>query len=331
MDIFTIEEEKQIVDMYKNDISIDDIIKHFDVQERDIRAVLKSNSIDRTYNTFTGELYDRIVQLYKDGNTQRYISEQLLVSESCIPKTLKKRGEHVRTYSENNRRYALNEHYFDNINTPNKAYLLGMLYADGCNHVDHYSITLSLQECDREVIEFMKSEVEYEGPLRIIELKKKNPKYQNQCRICINDQYMSLQLESLGVVQAKSLIIKFPDYISDELMPHFIRGYFDGDGSISYDEKRQKCYTKIAGTMDFCSKVSEILTQMNCKHNIVHPKQCKDSNTFVLQTCGNKSSLKLLSWMYDNNEFHMERKYQKYLYAKEKYLTKMNTLVDVAS
>ena len=331
MNIFTIEEEKQIIDAYKASVCIDDIMKRFDVEEKYIRAVLKTYSLDRVYNSFSGELYDRIVKLYKDGHTQDYICEQLLISNRCIVKTLRKRGEHVRTYSENNRRYGLNEHYFDSIDTPSKAYLLGMLYADGCNHVDHYSIILSLQECDREVVEFMKNEIEYEGPLRTIDLEKKNHKHQNQCRICINDQHMSLQLESLGVVQAKSLIIEFPNFIPDELMPHFIRGYFDGDGSISYDEKRHKCHTKIAGTKEFCSAVSEILTKMNCKHNIVHPKQCQDSNTYVLQTCGNKSSLKLLSWMYDNDEFHMERKYQKYLYAKEKYLTKMNILIDVAS
>ena len=331
MDIFTIEEEKKIIDMYKNNVCIDDIISIFGIQERDIRLILKNNSVDRTYNSFSEELYDRIVKLYKDGNTQDYICEQLLIRNPCIVKTLRKRNEHVRTYSENNRKYVLNEHYFDNIDSPRKAYLLGMLYADGCNHVNRYAITLTLQEQDKDVIEFMKNEVEYEGPIRMQNLSQKSSKYKDQCILCIHSQHMSLQLEKLGVVQNKSLILKFPDFISDELVPHFIRGYFDGDGSINYDEKRQKCHTKIVGTREFCNKISEILTEMNCRHNIVNPKQSKDSNTFVLQTCGNKSSLELLSWMYNNDEFHMERKYQKYLYVKEKYSTKMNTLIDVAS
>jgi hypothetical protein len=322
MSIFTIEEERQIISMYKDNINIDDIIAYFNVQEKDIRFVLKVNSIDRVYNTFNDELYDRIVKLYKDGNTQKYISEQLLISEPCIPKTLKKRGERIRTYSENNRRYALNQHYFDNIDTPSKAYILGILYADGCNFTEHNAITLSLQECDRSVVEFVKNEIEYEGPLRINELSKRNPKYKDQYILCINDEYMSHQLENLGVVKAKSLVLQFPDFLTDELIPHFIRGYFDGDGCVSYDEKYQKCYTKTAGTKEFCDKLSEILNKLNCKHHIVHPKQCRDSNTFVIQTCGNKSSLTLLSWIYENDEFHMERKYQKYLYTKEKYLTK---------
>jgi len=324
MNIFTIEEEKQIIDMYKNNVCIDDIINIFETQEKDIRLILKNNSVDRVYNSFSEELYDRIVKLYKDGNTQDYICEQLLIRDRCIVKTLRKRGEHVRTYSENNRRYGLNEYYFDKIDNPNKAYLLGMLYADGCNHVDHYAITLSLQEQDKDVVEFMKSEVEYEGPIRIHRLSQKDSRHKDQHILCINDQRMSLRLEELGVVQNKSLIIQFPKFITDDLMPHFIRGYFDGDGSLHYNEKHQKTYTSVVGTKDFCESLSQILQTLNCKHFIVHPKQCKDSNTFVLKTCGNKSSLTFLNWMYDNNEFHMERKYQKYLYAKEKYLAKMN-------
>lgn len=47
-----------------------------------------------------------------------------------------------------------------------------------------------------------------------------------------------------------------------------------------------------------------------------------DENTVVLETCGNKSSLLFLSWMYQNAPFCMKRKYQKYLYFKEKYLSK---------
>lgn len=324
MNIFTNEEIKQVIDMYKNNISIDDIITQFDVKERDIRIILKDNEIDRVYNNFSDELYNRIIKLYQDKYTQKEICRTLLISESAIRKTLNRNNVKRRSISECNRRYALNEHYFDEINTPSKAYILGLLYADGCNHPEHYSVTLSLQEADRGVIEFVKNEIEYEGPIRVNQLSHKNPKHKDQYILCINDEYMSHRLEKLGIVQTKSLILQFPNFITDELIPHFIRGYFDGDGCVSYDEKYQKCYTKTAGTKEFCNKLSEILDSLNCKHHIVHPKQCKDSNTFVLQTCGNKSSLTLLSWIYDNSEFHMERKYQKYLYVKEKYSAKMN-------
>ena len=188
----------------------------------------------------------------------------------------------------------------------------GALKIEQCPHVSSEAL-----ENQKKVIDDLKEKL-----TNIISLNLETHK--DQYILCINDEYMSYRLEKLGVVQAKSLILQFPNFITDELIPHFVRGYFDGDGCISYDEKYQKCYTKIAGTKEFCNKLSEILDSLNCKHHIVHPKQCKDSNTFVLQTCGNKSSLTLLSWIYDNSEFHMERKYQKYLYVKEKYSAKMN-------
>ena len=71
MNTFTEYEQRQIIDMYKNNVSIDDIIRKFNAIERDIRVVLKSNSVDRQYNSFTEELSNRIVSLYLDKYTQK--------------------------------------------------------------------------------------------------------------------------------------------------------------------------------------------------------------------------------------------------------------------
>ena len=170
----------------------------------------------------------------------------------------------------------------------------------------------------------MKNELKYSGPIRINKLHDKNTRYKNQCILCINSTYMSERLEQLGVVNSKSLVLTFPKWLDKSLEKHFIAGYFDGDGCVFYDEKRHKCQTQTVGTLDMCNNISRILTELGCKNNIKHPKQCKD-NTYVLQTSGNKSSLKFLDYMYNNDEFRMNRKYQKYLYFKEKYLTKNNT------
>lgn len=100
--------------------------------------------------------------------------------------------------------------------------------------------------------------------------------------------------------------------MSGNLISHFVRGYFDGDGNIYYDKKRNKCQTQTVGTKNFCETLSNILFKMGCKNNIKHPKQCSD-NTFIIQTSGNKSSSIFLSWLYQNSEFRLERKYQQYL------------------
>lgn len=312
MNYFTEEEINLIIKMYQQGLNIDDIIKQFKTEESNVREILKFYQVDRQYNTFSQELNNRVIYLYQSNYTQQQICDALKVSENGIGKILKRNGIKKRSYSECNRRYALNEHYFDFINTPNKAYILGLLYADGCNYLSHNSITLSLQEEDLPILELIKKELNYEGPIRFVEKHKNNSKHKNQYILCINDEYMSKQLERLGMVNAKSLKLLWPTFLSEDLIPHFVRGYFDGDGCVWYDNKRNKCETQICGTIDFCKNLSAVLSNMSCKNSIKHPKQCNE-NIVVLQTKGNRSSFKILSWMYKDADLKLDRKYQKYL------------------
>ena len=317
--IFTIEQQNQIIEMYQNGIDVDNIVNYFNVEEHYIRIVLKEHQVDRHYNTLSDEIYERIIRYHKNGMLHKDISYNLLVSATGINKTLDRNNIPRMSYSDRNRRYYRNQHYFDIIDTPNKAYILGILYADGNNHTSHYSISLHLQKEDVSVLEQIKSELEYKGPIRENNLSEKNPNHKDQRVLVINDEYISKQLEKLGVVNAKSLILKFPEWLDSNLYSHFIRGYFDGDGCIYYDIKRNKCRCSIAGTKEMCTYIQNILKELNCKTNIYHPKQCGEHNTYILQTAGNKSSYQLLSWLYQDAEIKMERKYLKYLDFCKKY------------
>ena len=321
VNIFTKEQANKIIDMYKENIDVDSIMIEFNTNEHYIREVLKEYQVDRQYNTFSEELTNRIIFLYQNKFRIKDICYALLVSDTGITKTLKRNNIPKRTCSENNIRYSRNRNYFDNINSPNKAYILGLIYADGCNHREHNSLTISLQEEDKDLLERVKDELEYEGNLRLNPLREKNENYKNQYILCINDEYISEQLEKLGVVNSKSLVLKFPTFLNETLYSHFLRGYFDGDGCIYYDQTRNKNQVHITGTYEFCLMVSNILNMLDCKHNIYHPKQSGENNTYVLRTCGNKSSYILLSWMYKDADIKMNRKYRKYLDFCNIYLT----------
>lgn len=312
---------ENIIDTYVKTKDIELILSKYNYTEQEIRQLLKDNNIDRVYNYFKDELYDRIVVLYQRGLRLYEIEDILHISEGCINKTLANRGIQKRTTSENNIRFYRNRHYFDSIDTPNKAYVLGLLYADGNNLTSHNTMTISLQECDKKVLERIKEELEYEGDLRINKLHEKNPNYKNQYILCINDEIISKRLAELGIVDNKSLILKYPEWMPKELERHFMRGYFDGDGCVYYDKKRNKTTTNICGTLDMCEHFSKIMWNMGCKNNIRQPKQSKGKNTYVLRTAGNKSSYKLLSYMYDDSDIKMERKYQLYLNLKDYYVT----------
>lgn len=310
---FTDDEIDIICTMYKNKNDIDDIIKALHTTEHDIRTVLKNKQLDRNYNYWTNELYDRAYYLYENNKTLKEISYDLLVSEHGVSASFKKRNLPMRTTSECNKKYSRNSNYFDNINTEQKAYILGLIYADGNNTTRHNTLTIGLQECDYDLLEQVRQEIEYDHPLIFDERSKQNPNYQNQYRLVINDEHMSHRLYELGVVDNKSLIIQFPRFLRPDLLRHFVRGYFDGDGCIAIDTKHHKTRTCTTGTYDFVNCLSQILLSMFIKNNIQHPKQSLDHNTYNLVTSANQSSYNFLSWIYKDSKIKMERKYKKYI------------------
>lgn len=318
---FSQEQIDKIIELYKNNVNIEDIMLEFNAKEHFIREVLKENKLDRNYNIWTDELYKRLIDLYNAKNTLGQISYDLLVAETSISKILKKKDVELRTYSENNRRYNRNSNYFDNINTPNKAYILGLIYADGNNYIwgNKHCLTISLQERDHDLLERVRCELEYEGPLRFVPLHDKNENYMNQYTLVITDEYMCKQLKKIGVVERKSLVLTFPTFLRPDLIRHFVRGYFDGDGNIFYDKSRNKWHSSIVSTLEFCTSVSNILSSMFVKNNIYKPKHYGDHNTYVLQTCGNLSTYKFMSWLYKDCDIKLERKYQSYLDFCEMY------------
>ena len=320
--VFSQNEINKIISMYNDKQDIEAIMSELGSNEHYIREILKNNELDRHYNRWSDELYNRLFSLYKSGKTHKEIGYDLVINPNGIGKVLKKKEIEKRTYSETNRRYKRNSEYFDNIDTPNKAYILGLIYADGNNYIygDKHCLTISLQAEDVSLLERVKDELEYEGDLRFNPLSKKDQNFKDQYILAITDEHMCEQLKKIGVVQRKSLVLKFPTFLRPDLIRHFVRGYFDGDGSIYFDKSRNKEHASLCGTKEFCNGVSNILTSMFVNNNTYKPKQTFDKNTYVLQTGGNLSSYKFLSWMYKDCDIKMERKYKDYLDFCERYV-----------
>lgn len=325
MNIFTNEEIQDIINIYKETKDIDLLINKYHTSERYLRQILKENNIDRHYGYISDEVKKRVGILYLKGLNQRQISEEILVSGAAIRKYLKEQNIPTRSTSECNMRYKRNKHYFDEIDTPNKAYILGLLYADGCNHTLHNSITLVLQAEDIQVIERVKQELEYEGNIRFS--AKDKPQYKDKYILCINDEYMSNQLNKIGMVNNKSLILEFPKCVPMNLINHFVRGYFDGDGCIYLNKEIRKTEICIVGTFDMVKRMHDIAVLMNCSCSICHPKQSGESNTYTLRVNGYHNVKNFMNWMYDNADIKMERKYNKYLEVVEMFESAQNSQV----
>lgn len=72
--------------------------------------------------------HEHIIQLYKSGLSQQKIGDIYGVKYYIIGKILKKYNIPARDDSHKGRKYSINEHYFDKIDSPNKAYILGLFF-----------------------------------------------------------------------------------------------------------------------------------------------------------------------------------------------------------
>ncbi len=204
-----------------------------------------------------------------------------------------------------------NESYFENIDTEIKAYYLGLLYADGCNHASCNKIELGLQEEDGDIVRKLSKLILGFDATIIARPRKKN--WQNIIRINLCNKKITSDLDRHGVVKNKTFKITFPYWLDNNLYRHFIRGYLDGDGSIG--ERR----VRFTSNCNFNSKLQEILkSELNLKLTYYTYRNVSDLSTTKLI-----DSYKLLSWLYENSTIHLERKYLKYLELKNKFKIKL--------
>ena len=266
---------------------------------------------------FTEEQKELICNLYKEYGSTVKVGKMFSVGHKVIAKVLEEFG--IARTAASKRKYALNEHYFDEIDTPNKAYIFGFLMADGCNNKSKCTISMSLEERDREILEKIRMEIGSERPLEFLDYTNKHDfgyTYKNQYRLLMFSTHMCKTLEQHGMVPNKSLIVELP-ILPSNLVRHFIRGLFDGDGSVyrgKYKRKNSYQHTlTITSTLSMCEKLVEIVEQevkINCH---IYDASNHNGITKVFNISGKNQIKKFMDWMYQDTDLFLQRKYNRYL------------------
>ena len=249
-----------------------------------------------------------------------------------------------------NRRHDFDRTFFDKIDTEEKAYVLGLIYADGCNVKHPTTAELSIAQTERDVDILYKIRNVMKSTYPISE-RKNNLNGGEKCFVFyIYGKFLGEQLNNLGVVQRKSLTLRFPDFLDDNLMPHFIRGYFDGDGSI-WDGKRKKMMVKnerkpgeyrerivhnvkfnFTGSDTFIPELQNYLVnRYGFTKTKLNYSKAKDSHKHcTMEYSGRKNVHKLYELMYSSATIYGERKkakFEKILCAlSEKSLSEMGLI-----
>lgn len=209
---------------------------------------------------------------------------------------------------------------FDIIDTEQKAYWLGFIYADGyISKIDsskkhQYLFEIQLAEKDKSHLEKLKNffnskkELTYHrGKIKGVE----HPAY----RLSRQNKHLWESLYNKGVIPQKSLILEFPteEQVPKDLQPAFIRGYIDGDGCIAINQVNDLVYLGLVGSSKFLDKIEELFGK---------GKRYEDGKNFDLRYSINKA-IPILEQLYSNANIYLERKRNKALMCIENYYKKV--------
>ena len=252
------------------------------------------------------EILDMINLYRNEKQSLSKIAKKYNVSRGVITRVLK---ENKIAINKDNHKYKADYRKFQTIDSPEKAYWLGFIAADGCNYEreQNASLIINLHQKDKDHLQkfkvFMDSNVNIQQYIQNASFSNNTP----MCRIVFNSKDLSKDLSSKGVVPRKSLILTKPNIEEKYYLP-FILGYFDGDDSIYYNKKEKNFGISIEGTKELLEWINSLLNISSHLEKRYHD----NSNNYYIRCGGTNKPYLIMKTLYDSVEEHLERKFEIY-------------------
>jgi intein/homing endonuclease len=209
---------------------------------------------------------------------------------------------------------AINVDFFKK-ESPELAYILGLWASDGCVHENRMQLVMN----DYDVVAWVAKTIGYTGEIKEIKHYGGFEQKTNEVTsIGYSIRFRSNEVRDIfnnyGITAKKSLTIDFPR-LPEELIPHFIRGVFDGDGGIYLAQRNinGKLYNRskvhfTSGSIDFLRELkNQIEAQIGNDVQITKGTRC-----FIYAFESKKDVKKFGSWIYSHGAFGAERKRSKF-------------------
>lgn len=235
-------------------------------------------------------------------------------------------------------KYELNHSFFEKIDKPEKAYFLGLIATDGyisrTGYVSRLTgkkdkrinlVGINLSEVDKHILysfqNYLKTKIKITISKKGKYTDKKNQKiYFSKpiYRFLIRSEKLANDLLSKGIILKKSLKLKFPshDIIPKNLFHHYIRGLFDGDGSLSKSNRDNRYQISITGgSKTFLNSLLFYLQSKEITSTNNKVKKRLNKEVFRIVIANKQEILNFLKHVYfkSNEKTRLERKYNKYL------------------
>lgn len=251
-------------------------------------------------NEYNCDKIEDIIKAYQQGFSMKNISDNSSYSECKIRNILLENNIQIRGLNNKGNRI---EDYFSNIDTSEKAYLLGLIQTDGnvTDRKNHSMLSITQHEDYAWYIEDML--LDFSSYICNVK-DRKCRQLQLGSKTLVND------LIKLGIVpnkvknQTDSNIITLWESVPDEFKGDFIRGCIDGDGYVTFFT--QKNAVNESCNIGFCS-VKEILVDKII--NFIYSKfnykcgKCIDGNIYKLYISDRKKAIEIGDYLYSNFKY----------------------------
>ena len=212
---------------------------------------------------------------------------------------------------------------FSKIETELQAYLLGFYAADGNINEKRKTFRIHLQKQDSELVYLYKDIISPDARTFTVDEHKttgRNGKEINAHEsfgVDITSAKLCIDLVNLGIGYNKSYSDLHIPEMSDNLIRHFIRGYFDGDGCITVWLSKEKGKSdRVRGKFDICAKSASILNEFIkffATHDIkINLNYLKRDDMYRISTSSKRELEKIYNILYKDSNFYLSRKFNKF-------------------
>lgn len=236
------------------------------------------------------------------GDTIEYWRKKFNISKSDLGKQV-------------NRKNKLNDSYFEVIDDEHKAYWLGFIMADGCitrteKNGPYNRFEFNLKEDDIELLNLFQKDLESNYQIKIKQnVNKKRDICTTICNIRISSRKLVNSLIANEITPNKTGKEVLPKTIPEQYIKDFIRGYFDGDGSLTINKSFRICSSSI----DILNSINKYLKNtLNITFNVYEDKSYKIP-FFTIDSNNRKNNKIVLDHLYNNATIYLNRKYERYL------------------
>ncbi len=304
--------QDKMVELYHQNISLHEIAKQLKCSRQTVGRYLDKLGLDTGRFSCQHETpldHEAIVQLHKEGWGCTRLAKHFNCGETEINRIRKKYGIAHHPF----RHIEFNDNYFEIIDTEDKAYFLGVFYADGW--VDKRYTNAKISVTDKEIIENLIKYIGYVGDIKERAGRKTHHKRQYSVPLCSSK--LCHDLSKQGCMPKKSFIIKYPtlEQVPSNLVKHWLRGVIDGDGSIGIQYKvkwgKPRYWTTIVGTMDLLNGIKDyIYKELGIDTTVAQYKPMRKT-TARLHFKNKGDIAKFLKWLYQDATIYLQRKYDR--------------------